>query len=140
MRCHLCLDEATFRVEGYAESGWDEGYVYQSVCDEHVKSYQEWQQDNDDRFVDADGRIHGLEYITRIDNVIAGDRIREYTRLTQTGKGKYVIEDEEWEAIICGWEFGPIICNILTEEQLFMLAQALRRRIYDMVGGWIDEH
>lgn len=134
-QCHLCSSEATFRVEGYAETGQDGGFVYQDVCGKHIKSYYDWREEET---IDPDDRIHGLEYITNIDNVAAGDRIRKYTSLTHISKGKYVIEDEEWETIICGLEFGPIICNILTEEQLFLLVQALRNRIYDMVGSWID--
>ncbi len=66
MNCLFCKNEATYKVTGWVEVGFDDGFVYHPVCDEHVKSYQEWNNEED---IEPDGRIHELEYLTGIKKV-----------------------------------------------------------------------
>lgn len=62
-KCQFCDKPATYRINGWAEDGWDEGYVYQLACDDHIKSYEEWMSEE---FAEPDERIHGLEYVEDI--------------------------------------------------------------------------
>lgn len=33
---------ATWHVHGYVEFGWDGGYAYTPVCDEHKREFEAW--------------------------------------------------------------------------------------------------
>ncbi len=66
MKCLFCQSEATYKVTGWAEVGIDGAFVYQPTCNEHVKSYQEW---SNEELTEPDERIHGLEYLTGIEKV-----------------------------------------------------------------------
>lgn len=62
-KCLFCEKEVTYRIDGFAFQGEEDGYVCQLVCDEHVKSYIDWFFDDAQ---EADERIHGLEYVDTI--------------------------------------------------------------------------
>ena len=62
--CTFCAQQVSWRIEGYAEDGEDEGFVYSLCCDEHKRDAEEWadQEDNDKPHY-----WHGYVYFTRFE-------------------------------------------------------------------------
>ena len=61
VECNFCKNEAKYRIDGFAEDGDGEGYVYSLACEEHKLEFEKWGS-----LADSDTYLHDYVYYDSI--------------------------------------------------------------------------